>query len=142
MITNTSKMAKIAATNFVTNCQKYGRIRNSNKCSKMTDFVTVMTNFVTNFRTNVLFTNFVIGVTDFVVASLPDFPSFPCFLPMLPFLPIDTSLPKGYSHSQKSFPSRLPFPTSATIFVILVTNFVILTCGHFSTFVLMVEHLF
>jgi hypothetical protein len=142
-------MAKIAATNFVTNCQKYGRIRNSNKCSKMTDFVT-------NFRTNVLFTNFVISVTDFVrskfrfAALLP----FPCFLPFLPkcrslpflprspSLPIDTSLPKGYSHSQKSFPSRLPFPTSATIFVILVTNFVILTCGHFSTFVLMVEHLF
>ena len=88
-------MAKIAATNFVTNCQKYGRIRNSNKCSKMTDFVTVMTNFVTNFRTNVLFTNFVIGVTDFVVASLPDFPSFPCFLPFPSVLPIGASLPKG-----------------------------------------------
>ncbi len=133
MITNTSKMAKIAATNFVTNCQKYGRIRNSNKCSKMT-------NFVIEFRSYVLicaiydFRNFCVEISH----SLPFLP----MLPSLPSLPIDTSLPKGYSHSQKSFPSRLPFPTSATIFVILVTNFVILTCGHFSTFVLMVEHLF
>jgi hypothetical protein len=93
MITNTSKMAKIAATNFVTNCQKYGRIRNSNKCSKMTDFVT-------NFRTNVLFTNFVISVTDFVrskfrfAALLP----FPCFLPFPSVVPFP------------SFPEALPFP--------------------------------
>ena len=90
---NTSKIAKITITNFVTNWQKYGRIRNSNKCSNVTDFVTVMTDSVIEFRTYVLicaiydFHNFCVEISH----SLP----FPSVLPKGYSLPIGASLPKG-----------------------------------------------
>ena len=83
---NTSKIAKITITNFVTNWQKYDRIRNSSKCSNVTDFVI-------EFRSYVLICA-IYDLRNFCVEISHSLP-FPSVLPKGYSLPIGASLPKG-----------------------------------------------